>query len=138
MDVFSFMLPTYYHTSCSGSRSCLRWSDPARGRGYFESALLGLSKKANRQNRAIEAMASHHGWKTTGKRMKKATNITHRHVGTSVIYSLFRVKPTTYPLIWLRIALASAAGSAAAVMGRPTTIWVAPAAIASAGVTTRT
>ncbi len=34
--------------------------------------------------------------------------------------------------------MASAAGSAASVMGRPTTMWVAPAAIASAGVTTRT
>jgi hypothetical protein len=42
-----------------------------------------------------------------------------------------------YPLIWLRIALACAAGSGASVMGRPTTMWLAPAVIASAGVTTR-
>jgi hypothetical protein len=40
-------------------------------------------------------------------------------------------------LICPRIALASAAGSAASVIGRPTTMWLAPAAMASAGVATR-
>ena len=43
-----------------------------------------------------------------------------------------------YVVICDRIDFASAAGSAASVMGRPTTMWVAPAAMASAGVTTRT
>src|ERR1700688_4848994 len=43
-----------------------------------------------------------------------------------------------YAPIWLRIARASAAGSAASVIGRPTTMWLAPEAIAWAGVTTRT
>jgi hypothetical protein len=43
----------------------------------------------------------------------------------------------TYPLICPRIARASAAGSAASVIGLPTTIWLAPEAMASAGVTTR-
>src|SRR5207237_4702135 len=40
-------------------------------------------------------------------------------------------------LISCRIFFASAAGFAASVIGRPTTMCVAPAAIASAGVTTR-
>jgi len=44
----------------------------------------------------------------------------------------------SYPLICPRIARASAAGSAASVIGRPTTMWLAPDATASAGVTTRT
>jgi hypothetical protein len=39
-------------------------------------------------------------------------------------------------LISVRMARAAAPGSRASVIGRPTTIWVAPAAIASAGVTT--
>jgi hypothetical protein len=29
--------------------------------GYFESVFLGCSKKANRPNRKIERIASHHG-----------------------------------------------------------------------------
>jgi len=40
---------------------------------------------ASSPNKASEIIASHHGWKTIGKRMKKITNTIHRHVGTSVI-----------------------------------------------------
>src|ERR1700722_12034330 len=43
-----------------------------------------------------------------------------------------------YAPIWLRIARASAAGSAASAIRRPPTMWLAPEAIAWAGVTTRT
>lgn len=43
-----------------------------------------------------------------------------------------------YPLICPRIARASEAGSSASVIGLPTTMWLAPAAMASAGVMTRT
>lgn len=43
-----------------------------------------------------------------------------------------------YPLICPRMARASAAGSAASVIGLPTTMWLAPEAMASAGVTMRT
>src|SRR3984957_4092700 len=43
-----------------------------------------------------------------------------------------------YAPIWLKIARASAAGSGASVIGRPTTMWLAPEVIAWAGVTTRT
>ena len=62
---------------------------------------------------------------------------------------LYNPRPTTRPRntavqappyapICLRIARAWAAGSEASVMGRPTTMWLAPAAMAWAGVTTRT
>jgi hypothetical protein len=54
---------------------------------YFEFGGLGFSKNASVPNRAMERMASHQGWKTIGKRMKKTMKITHRHVGTSVIYA---------------------------------------------------
>jgi len=56
---------------------------------------------------------------------------------TSMVRNYIR-QVRRYYLICARIARASAAGSAASVIGRPTTMWLAPAAIASAGVTTRT
>jgi hypothetical protein len=55
--------------------------------GYFESDFAGRNKKASRPKRAIEMTASHHGWKTTGKRMTKAMNTAHRHVDESLIYA---------------------------------------------------
>jgi hypothetical protein len=48
---------------------------------YLE--FFGCSKKANRPNIAIETIASHHGWKTIGKRTKKVMNTTRRHVRNS-------------------------------------------------------
>lgn len=63
-------------------------------------------------------------------------------IGRQLILNLhhfeLKIPDWYYPLICPRMALASAAGSAASVIGRPTTIWLAPDAIASAGVTTRT
>jgi hypothetical protein len=55
--------------------------------GYFESGVPGFNKNASVPNRAMERIASHHGWKTIGKRIKKTMKTTHRHVGTSVIYA---------------------------------------------------
>jgi hypothetical protein len=60
---------------------------PEPSGGYSESGFLGCSKKANRPNNSIERIASHHGWKTIGKRTKKMANTTHRHMGTSLIYA---------------------------------------------------
>ena len=62
----------------------------------------------------------------------------HQHTTQRIVKPKEGYKTRLYPLICPSIARASAAGSAASVIGRPTTIWLAPEAIASAGVTTRT
>jgi hypothetical protein len=55
--------------------------------GYSESVFLGIRKCTNRPNKAIERIATHHGWRTIGKRTKKTAKTTHRHVEVSVIYA---------------------------------------------------